>query len=92
VPSGYVKLRRRERHNCDALDGCAERVGGTRIAGATDPARKARWLLADLTLAAPAEFYGDGEQADTGLLAINSLDACGNPKCLVGQLLLAFQK
>ena len=92
MPNGYVKLRRREPHTCDALDGRAERVGGTRIAGATDPARKARWLLIGLTLAAPAEFHGDGEPADTGLLAIASLDASGNLKCLVGQLLLAFQK
>jgi hypothetical protein len=54
--------------------------------------KQARGLLADLTLAAPAEFHGDGEQANTGPLAIASLDPSGNPKCLVGQLLLAFQK
>ena len=92
MPSGYVKLRRREPHSCDALDGRAEHVGGRAHRRSHRSGKQARGLLADLTLAAPAEFHGDGEQADTGLLAIASPDPSGNPKCLAGQLLLAFQK
>lgn len=92
MPSGYVKLRRREPHTCDALDGRAERVRGHAHRRSHGSGKEGSLAAHRPRLAAPAEFHGDGEQADTGLLAIGSLDACGNPKCLVGQLLLAFQK